>query len=77
LGEILELARLLSPLDKLKLIEGLAPDLEEALAAKSPALADPAMEDELYQIGYERFPEDVTDLAALMPHLAIPPERWE
>lgn len=34
--EILELARHLSPLDKLKLIERLAPDLEAALAPHAP-----------------------------------------
>lgn len=72
--EVLHLARRLSPLDKLKLIERLAPDLEAAL---SPVTDGSKELDDQYQRGYEQFPEDVADLEALLPHLAIPTKLWE
>lgn len=32
--------------------------------------------DEQYQRGYERIPEDIADLEALLPHLPVPREDW-
>lgn len=76
--EIIRLARQLCPLDKLKVIQLLAPDLEPALADQSgPSLGNSANLDDQYQRGYERSPEDVADVKALLPHLSIPPEKWE
>ncbi len=77
IDRIMELARRLSPLDKLKLIQGLAPDLEAALRADSTAQGELSAQDNQYQQGYERIPEDIADVEAMLPHLPIPPERWE
>jgi hypothetical protein len=75
LDQIMQMARRLTPLEKLKLIEKLAPDLEPALASSGNDL--PPDLDDQYQRGYEQIPEDISDLDALMPHLPVSTERWE
>jgi len=72
--QIVQLARQLPPLERLKLVQSLASELQE-LRAESHT--DLALQDDQYQRGYERIPEDVADLASLLPHLPIPAERWE
>ncbi|HEX4796977.1 MAG TPA: hypothetical protein VH370_24515 [Humisphaera sp.] len=73
--QVVEIARQLSPLEKLKVIERLAPDLEVPLS--SQVGQRDADLDEQYQRGYEQIPEDPTDAEALMPHLPLSEERWE
>jgi hypothetical protein len=74
--QIMHLARGLSPLEKLKLIEQLAPDLEPALmgAAQTASLEEL---DNQYQQAYEKTPEQISDVQAILPHLPLPTERWE
>jgi hypothetical protein len=74
--QIMEFARQLSPLEKLKVIEQLAPDLEGPLSSQPPVNGAVALDDQ-YQRGYEAIPEDPTDTQALLPHLPLPTERWE
>jgi len=71
--DVVQLASGLSPLEKLKVIERLAPELEMALAGAGDLRA---ME-EAYQAGYRRVPEDVTEIEAMLPHLPLPEEKWE
>ena len=66
------MARRLSPLEKLKVIEGLTPDLEAALAPPNSAALD-----NQYQRGYEQVPETTAEVEALLPHLPLSQEKWE
>lgn len=76
--DVIRMARRLSALDKLKLIETLAPDLEAALKSQTDQATDnSAAADEQYQRGYEQIPEETTDLEAILPILPLPTERWE
>ena len=75
--EVIRLADGLSALEKLKVIERLAPELEAALAQAVGSSSGENTLDEQYQRGYENTPEDVADLEALLPHLPLPTERWE
>jgi hypothetical protein len=72
--DVVEMARPLSPLEKLRVIERLAPDLEASLSPQAP---DADALDEQYQRGYEQIAESTADVEALLPHLPIPQERWE
>ena len=40
------------------------------------ARSDSAALEELYERGYEEFPEDTGDLEALLPYLPLPEESW-
>jgi hypothetical protein len=72
--EVMRFARALSPSEKLRLIEQLAPDVNQAL---SPGPVSPPIDpDDQYERGYQNVPEEVTDLEALLPHLPLPRERW-
>ncbi|HZL33845.1 MAG TPA: hypothetical protein VFC78_00965 [Tepidisphaeraceae bacterium] len=76
--EVVRLARQLSALDKLKVIERLAPDLEAALEFNADSVVREAVSlDERYQRGYEEMPEDTAMIEALLPHLPVRSERWE
>ena len=76
--QVVKLASSLSPLDKLRLIERLTPDLAAALAPASAPLAISAtQEDDIYEAGYRNTPEDITEIEGLLPHLSIETERWE
>ena len=78
IDDVIRLARGLSALDKVRLIERLAPDLEAALMSEADAPDNKSHElDDQYQRGYEQIPEDITELEALLPHLPLPTERWE
>lgn len=76
IDDVLRLAAGLSAIDKLRVIERLAPQVESALGdeLESNAAAIGKL-DEKYQRGYEQTPEDITDLEALLPHL--PAEQWK
>ena len=71
--EILDLAGRLTPLEKLKVIERLAPQLESSLSSRSSTASDL---DDQYQRGYEQVQESTEELDALMPHLPLPREKW-
>lgn len=73
---VIALARKLSPLEKLKIIEELAPDLEESLAGHGGSTSISEL-DAQYQRGYEQFPESTKDVEGLLPHLPLSEERWE
>ena len=78
LDDIFRLARQLSALDKLKLIERLMPELDAALSSTADASpSDSRALDEQYQRAYEQAREDVSELEALLPHLPLPTEQWE
>ncbi|HEY8749507.1 MAG TPA: hypothetical protein VIM11_16105 [Tepidisphaeraceae bacterium] len=74
--EIIRLAQGLSPLEKLKVIERLAPDLETALTPENDADPTTRTLDDQYQRGYEQIPEDVSGIEALLPHLPLQSEPW-
>ena len=76
LEDVLKLARQLSPLDKLKVIEQLAPELESALADDDQEVKDIAALEAQYKRGYEKNPEDPSDAEALLPHLPLQSEPW-
>lgn len=40
------------------------------------AAFEAADRDERYARGYERIPEETSELEALLPHLPVPPETW-
>ncbi len=77
--EVIQWAHALTPLEKLKVIEHLTPDLAEALAPGSsiPLNRIVQTEDDAYQAGYKNHPEDIGDIEALLPHLALVMEKWE
>lgn len=72
--EVIALARRLSPMDQSRLIEQLRPDLSPA---HEPIAAEERAMEELYIRGYERMPEDIADVVALLPHLPLATESWE
>jgi hypothetical protein len=72
--EVIALARRLSPTDQSRLIAQLRPDLSPTL---EPTSSEERAMEELYARGYEQVPEDVTDVAALLPHLPLAAEGWE
>ena len=74
--DVMQLARGLSPLEKLKLIERLAPELEGALASAQVAAPDLSLDDQ-YAQGYAQTPEVIADVEALLPHLGSVSEQWE
>ena len=49
--------------------------LRESLAANDAAGAQSL--DDAYAAGYQRVPEDSSELEALLPYLSVPLERWE
>lgn len=70
--DVLRLAGGLSAIDKLRVIERLAPQVEAAILAEPPQ--GPGEIDTLdgqYQRGYEQIPEDNAELEALLPHLPL------
>ncbi|HXE53752.1 MAG TPA: hypothetical protein VN541_12080 [Tepidisphaeraceae bacterium] len=76
IDDVLRLADGLSAIDKLRVIERLAPQVESALLEKPDSTDQTqAALDEQYQRGYEQTPEDAADVEALLPHL--PAEQWE
>jgi electron transfer flavoprotein alpha subunit len=74
--DVMQLARGLSPLEKLKLIERLAPELEGALASAQAAAPDLSLDDQ-YAQGYTQTPEVIADVEGLLPHLGSVSEQWE
>lgn len=76
--EVVRLAASLSALEKLRVIERLAPQLEDALGPVNENVAEASGDkDDQYQRGYEQTPEDISELEALIPHLPLPSEQWE
>jgi hypothetical protein len=77
--QVVQLASGLSPLEKLQVIERLAPDLAEALTTVSSARDSSKTQaaDDAYEAGYQRIPEDIGDIEALLPHLPLSTEPWE
>ena len=63
----------------LKLSELDASELMSALEDRGIRVHGPtdATADEKYTAGYQRVPEDTTELVALLPHLPLPREQWE
>ena len=64
-------ARRLSPTDQSRLIAQLRPDLSATL--ELVVVEERAME-EFYVRGFARVPEDIADIAALLPHLPLATE---
>ncbi|HSU68622.1 MAG TPA: hypothetical protein VLJ39_17205 [Tepidisphaeraceae bacterium] len=73
LEEVMQMARRLSALDKLKMIERLAPELETVFRAG--ASGSESLDDQ-YQRGYERRPETPGDLAAIGEFVPLDEEKW-
>ena len=72
--DVVQLARKLSPIEKLQVIERLAPDLEAPLTSSGHATSQSL--DDLYQRGYERVPEDAAEAEALLKYLPLSEDTW-
>ena len=60
--------------DLTRYVEGLL--VRDAAEPEKPADNGTSLDDQ-YERGYQAIPEDVSDIAALLPHLAVDAGEWE
>jgi hypothetical protein len=65
--EVIRFASRLSPSEKAEVVERLALQIA----------SDRALQDERYQRGYEKKPEETGEIEAILGHLPLTAEQWE